>query len=108
MTNIWTIDQLSCYPKVDNKIDVVFSVAWRVNGTDGAFSATIYGTQSIALCTEESLFTPYSNLTKAQVISWVQDAMGAEQVESINTSIKQQIDDQVNPPVVNPFLPWIA
>lgn len=113
MTTItWQIEQLSCYPDVDNHIDVVFSAAWRVNGVDDTSGtplyATVYGSQSIAPYTEGTPFTPYADLTEPQVIGWVQDAMGESQVAAINANIEQQIENQVNPPVVTPPLPWIA
>jgi hypothetical protein len=113
MTTItWQIDSLSCYPEVDNYTDVVFSAAWRVNGVDDTSGtplyATVYGSQSIAPYTKGATFTPYSDLTQAQVIGWVQDAMGEEQVAAINANIEQQIENQVNPPVVTPALPWAA
>jgi hypothetical protein len=113
MTNItWTIEQLSCYPEVDNYTDVVFSAAWRVNGVDDTSGtplyATVYGSQSIAPYTEGAPFTPYADLQLAQVIGWVQNAMGESQVAAINANIEQQIESQINPTVVNPPLPWAA
>jgi len=109
MTTItWSIEQLSCYPEVDNYTDVVFSAAWRVNGTDGTYNATVYGSQTLTPYDGKTPFTPYADLTQAQVIGWVQDAMGESQVAAINANIEQQIENQVNPPVVNPPLPWIA
>ena len=113
MTNIvWSIEQLSCYPEVDNYTDVVFSAAWRVNGVDDTSGtplyATVYGSQALSPYTEGAPFTPYADLTQEQVIGWVQDAMGAEQVAAINVNIEQQIENQVNPPVVTPQLPWLS
>lgn len=109
MTNIvWSIEQLSCYPQEFDKTDVVFSAAWRVNGTDGTYNATVYGSQSVAPYTEGAPFIPYADLTQAEVIGWVQNAMGESQVAAINASIEQQIESQVNPTVVTPQLPWIA
>jgi len=109
MTTItWQIDSLSCYPQEEGQTDVVFSAAWRVNGTDGTYNATVYGSQSLSPYTEGTPFTPYADLTQAQVIGWVQDAMGEEQVAAINANIEQQIQNQINPPVVTPKLPWAA
>jgi hypothetical protein len=109
-TIVWTIEQMSCYPDVDNHIDVVFSVAWRVNGVDDTSGtplyATVYGTQSLSPYDAKNPFTPYADLTQAQVVGWVQDAMGAEQVAEINANIEQQIESQVNPTVINLPLPW--
>ena len=109
MTNIvWSIEQLSCYPQEFDQTDVVFSAAWRVNGTDGTYNATVYGSQSVAPYTEGAPFIPYADLTQAEVIGWVQNAMGESQVAAINASIEQQIESQVNPTVVTTPLPWIA
>jgi hypothetical protein len=109
-TITWQIEQLSCYPQEEGQTDVVFSVAWRVTGVDDTSGTplygTIYGSQGLNPYTAKAPFTPYADLTQAQVIGWVQDAMGAEQVAAINASIEQQIENQVNPPIVNPPLPW--
>jgi hypothetical protein len=32
--------------------------------------------------------------------------MGAEQVAAFEANVAQQIEDQINPPVVTPPLPW--
>jgi hypothetical protein len=107
MTTItWQIEQMSCLPQEEGQTDVVISVAWRVNGTDGTYSATVYGSQTLAPYTPKSPFTPYADLTLAQVVGWVQDIMGSEQVAAINANIEQQIENQVNPPIVTPPLPW--
>ena len=108
----WQIEQLSCYPQEEGQTDVVFSAAWRVNGVDDTSGtplyATVYGSQSISPYDGKTPFTPYADLTQAQVIGWVQDAMGSEQVAAIVANIEQQIENQVNPPIVTPPLPWIA
>jgi len=106
----WTIEQLSCYPEIDNYVDVVFSAAWRVNGEltqDGTtYYATVYGSQALNPYDPKSSFTPYVDLAEAQVIGWVQAAMGDSQVAAINASIEKQIQDQITPAVVTPPLPW--
>jgi len=113
MTTItWNIEQMSCIPQEEGQTDVVISVAWRVNGIDDTSGtplyATVYGSQSIAPYTEGAPFTPYADLQLAQVIGWVQNAMGESQVAAINANIEQQIESQINPTVVNPPLPWAA
>lgn len=111
-TIVWKIEELSCYPDVDNHIDVVFSAAWRVNGVDDtsgtSLYATVYGTQGIAPYDGKSPFIPYADLQEAIVIGWVQNAMGDSQVAAINADIEQQIEIQANPPVVTPPLPWVT
>jgi hypothetical protein len=107
ITNTWVIEQMTCYPTYESQTDVVFNVAWRVNATDGTYYATSYGTQGVTYVAG-SPYTPYADLTQAQVIGWVQTAMGPGQVASIEANVTKQIDSLINPPTVNPPLPWKA
>lgn len=107
ITNTWTIVQMDAYPEADGETDVVFNVHWTLTGTDGTYSGSVYGAQSVSL-DPAAPFTPYADLTEAQVIGWVQGAMGAEQVAAYEDNVAQQIADQINPPVVTPPLPWSA
>ena len=104
-TYTWTIAQLDCYPEHEGKTDVVFTVHWRLDGTDGEYTAGVYGSVGLTL-DPEAPFTPYAELTKDQVIGWVKDALGADQVADYEASVAGQIDAQINPPVVTPPLPW--
>lgn len=104
-TITWVVEQMSCYPENDGETDVVFIVYWRCNGQDGQYFATNYGSQGVTYVAR-SPFTPYADLTQDQVIGWVKDAMGPEQAASIEANIETQIQNLINPPVVNPPLPW--
>lgn len=105
ITNTWVIQQLDAYPEYEGNTDVVFTVHWQLNGTDGEYTGHVYGSVGVSL-DEGSTFTPYADLTEAQVIGWVQDALGEEQVASYEANVAQQIADQIDPPVVTPPLPW--
>jgi hypothetical protein len=96
---------MDAYPELDGETDVVFTVHWTLAGTDGTYSGGVYGSQGVTIA-EGSEFTPYADLTEAQVIGWVQDALGEEQVIAYEANVAQQIADQINPPVVTPQLPW--
>lgn len=106
-TYTWVIEQMDCVPQEDGKTDVVMTVHWRANGTDGTYNATVYGTVGLTYV-PGSPFTPYADLTQDQVLGWVYDALGLERCVEINANLDQQIADQVNPPVVTPPLPWVA
>lgn len=80
VTYTWVIEQMNCYPQANGKTDVVFNVAWRLNGTDGKYSATVYGTIGLQPYQAGDPFTPYDQLTEDQVVGWVEAAMGEEQV----------------------------
>lgn len=105
ITTTWVIEQMDCYPQSEGQTDVVFTVHWRVNATNGTYNATSYGTVGVTYVVG-SPYTPYADLTQAQVVGWVQNFMGPEQVASIETGLATNIDNQVNPPIISPALPW--
>jgi len=106
-TYTWVIEQLDCYPEKDGHTDVVFIAHWRLNGTDGINTATVYG--SVGLTYEEGTpFTPYEDLTQDQVVGWVQAALGPEQVQTLTDNVAAQLAAIANPPVVAPPLPWAS
>jgi hypothetical protein len=111
VTNTWGVVQMDCYPEHDGETDVVFVVHWNLTGTETVGETTytgyVYGSVGVTL-DAEAPFTPYADLTEAQVIGWVQDALGAEQVAAYEANVAQQIANQINPPVVTPPLPWSA
>jgi hypothetical protein len=102
-TYTWNIQQMDCYPQIDGETDVVFTVHWTVSGTDGTYSGSAYGSVGIPV-DSKSGFTPYADLTQEQVLNWCW-ANGVDK-DATESNIAQQIENQVNPPVVTPPLPW--
>ena len=85
---------------------MVFTAHWRVSKTDGAASGSVYGTISFpAKDPADPTFVPYDQLTEAQVIQWVKDEMGANQVSAYEAAVQGQIDAQVNPTTAS-GTPW--
>jgi len=107
LTNTWLIEQMNCYPQSEGQTDVVFTVHWRVNSTDGTYNATSYGAVGVTYVADAP-YTPYAQLTQDQVVGWVQAALGPEQVANIEAGLATNIANQANPPVVTPPLPWSA
>lgn len=108
ITNTWGIVQLDAYPEKDGLTDVVFTVHWNLTGNDGeGNTGYAYGSVGVTL-DEGGSYTPYNELTKEQVVGWVQESLGAEQVASLEASVASQIEQQINPTVVTPPLPWAA
>lgn len=105
ITNTWAIVGMECYPEYDGETDVVFNAHWTLTATDGTYQGYVYGAQRVTIDSSVP-FTPYPDLTQEQVVGWVQDAMGAEQVAALEANVAKQIEDQIDPPVVNPPLPW--
>ena len=106
-TYTWVISQLECYPEADGHQDVVFTIHWRRQATDGTYTADIYGAQSVTLA-PDAPFTPYADLTFDQVVGWLEDAMGEETLAAQIVALDTQIENQINPPVVTPPLPWVT
>jgi hypothetical protein len=102
ITISWIIERLLCKPVEGTLTDVVITADWRCNGTDGTYSGTCYGSCSFAPPTEN--FTPYPDLTQDQVLGWCYEN-GVDQA-AIEANVTQQINDQINPPVITPPLPW--
>jgi hypothetical protein len=96
---------MDAYPEYEDETDVVFNVHWTLVGTDGTYNGSVYGSVGVTL-DPDAPFTPYASLTQAQVIGWVQSALGEEQVTAYEANVAQQIENQINPPVVTPPLPW--
>ena len=105
MANTYTciIEAMDCYPQAEGQTDVVFNCHWRCNGTDGTYNATIYSTCAVTY-KAGSPYTPYSDLTQDKVLQWIW-AAGVDK-DATQAAIDQQIANQVNPPVIQPNLPW--
>lgn len=104
-TYTWSVVQMDCYPEYEGNADVVFSVHWTLSGTDDTYTGSVYGSQAVTVDATVP-FTPYADLTEEQVVGWVQSAMGAGQVAEYEAAVAGQINNQINPPVVAPPLPW--
>ena len=106
ITYLWTILQLDCLPDYEGQVDYCITAHWQCTGSDGTFSGQVYNTQSFNVTGDKPDFVPFDQLTEAQVVQWVQDALTPEGVTATETSIATQIENQVNPPIVSPPLPW--
>ena len=95
MTILWLIERLLVKPTEGSNTDVVITADWRCNGSQESFSGTCYGSCSFAPPTGS--FTPYDQLTEAQVLDWCY-ANGVDQA-AIEANVSLQIQNQINPPV---------
>jgi len=103
MTINWIIERLLVKPTEGTLTDVVITADWRCNGTQDQYSGTCYGSCSFQPPSGE--FTPYPDLTQEQVLGWCY-ANGVDKT-AIEANVTQQINDQINPPVVTLPLPWV-
>jgi hypothetical protein len=99
----WIIERLLVKPTEGTHTDVVITADWRCNGTQESFSGTCYGSCSFA--PPSGSFTPYEDLTQEQVLNWC-FSNGVDKT-AIEANVTAQINDQINPPVIAPPLPWL-
>jgi len=99
----WIIERLLVKPVEGTHTDVVITADWRCNGSQDQYSGTCYGSCSFA--PPSGSFTPYPDLTEAQVLGWCY-ANGVDQA-AIEANVSAQINDQINPPIIAPPLPWL-
>ena len=102
----YTFPALEAYPQHAGATDVVFTVHYRLDGTDEAGnSAGVYGSVGVSY-EEGEPFTPFAELTEEQVIAWVEDALGGEQVATLKANIDSQLAELANPQKVTLTPPW--
>ena len=103
MTNYnWRITSMPSYAQIDGQSDVVFQVNWKCEGTEDKLGAVTVGSVPVTY-TAGTPFTPYDQLTQEQVWGWVNPSINRPEIEA---NLQSMIDEQKNPPVVTPFLPW--
>jgi len=104
----WVIEWMQCIPTEGQYTNVVINAGWRCNGNQVSngveFTGTIYGSVSFPQPASGGQFTPYASLTQDQVLGWIW-ANGVNK-SSAETSVQHQIDNKINPPMVEPPLPW--
>jgi len=96
ITYNWNCKTVDVHPQEEGETNVVYNVHWIVTGVDGDYSATNIGTQIVSL-SEGGSFIPFEDLTNEIVVGWTKEAMGEEQVASIEASIAGQIEALINP-----------
>lgn len=102
ITCTWVIGPLETDQTHPELADVVKTIHWRRNATDGTYSATSYGTVSVGDPTPET-FTDYVSLTEAQVIGWLEGSMD---VAVVDADLTKMVEAMHYPPVLHKAVPW--
>lgn len=96
-TYTWSFPQFDFAKSEDGLTDVVKTIHWRYDATDGAFSAGAYGSCGLG-APESGSFIPFANLTEAWAIAAVSASVD---VPALDVSLAAQIANEKNPPVVS-------
>lgn len=95
MAVTWTISNMDREIKLDGKNDVVTTIHWRASDTDSdENTGSLYGSVSVTLGKD---FIAYKDIKEANAIQWAKDALGADEVKSIENNIASQIAEQKTP-----------
>jgi hypothetical protein len=104
----WEVSSMQEYPKTaDDLTDVVFLVYWVRNATtvvdEKTYVSDIFGTLAVP-APDPADFIPYPDLTFEQVCGWLDAGLD---VEAIDLRLATNIENQINPTVVELPLPWL-
>lgn len=83
---------------------MVTTVHYTVLAEDQDKTSSAYGSLGLDPA-DLSNFIAYDDLTKAEVIGWVKDKLGTEQVANIETGLENQIELELNPTSAS-GVPW--
>lgn len=101
----WQIQWMQTTPSTATPPECVVTAGWACSDTQDGFTGSVYSTCSFPM-PDDGKFTPYADLTETQVLGWCW-ANGVDK-DSAEAAVAQQIENQKNPPVVQPPLPWQA
>lgn len=105
ITYNWVIIQLDTKPSVDGLEDYVVQCHYRYNGTYQDIIKEVYGICSFETNPNLPNFTPYSELTENDIISWLEQTLD---LEPLQNTLTHQINETLNPPIIVLPLPWTA
>ena len=103
----WNFNPLEAYPTASGETNVVFNVHWQLYGSTGSYQSSVIGVQPV---TDESgsAFTPFNDLTYDIVYNWMTASMGTASMQNYEATVAQQIQNQINPPVLIEQAPWLT
>jgi hypothetical protein len=106
------ISQLDSIPSLDGMDKVISTIHYRAQKEyepivlgyklSSKFTADTYGALSVD-APHEASFTPYDEVTKEMVEGWLTALLDCEAIEA---NLDIQIQNYLNPPIVNYGLPW--
>jgi hypothetical protein len=100
----WRVTLLECYPEKNGYNNVVC----KVHVECSAHSSPYLLTESMICDIQflENSFTEFENLTHEQVLNWVWESNIDK--ESVEATLKNKINNQLNNPITVKTTPWIV
>ena len=98
----WVINSLDSIPSIDGMDKVISTIHYRAQKAHEDFTADTYGALAVD-APHEASFTPYDEVTKEMVEGWLEAGLDTEAIE---VNLDAQIENFLNPPIVDYGLPW--
>jgi hypothetical protein len=107
MAATWKINQLDYTVSLDGKTNVVNNIHWDCTDKDADDNhGRTYGSQGIQT-DDLSDFINYSDITEANAIAWLKDALGEDGISDQEAAVAAQIA-VLQTPVSGSGSPWAA
>lgn len=101
----WSVAALDISNEDPNFPKKVTTVHWRLDGTFADTNGGVYGANAVGEPAPAN-FVDFDNLTEAEVIAWVEAALGDEEVAELKANIDAQIADKIAPKSETLSPPW--
>jgi hypothetical protein len=98
---IFNEESFQCAKALDGLTNVIECIHWQYEATDGNISGIIVGCNGFSAPTSED-FIPYEELTKEQIISWLEEANDVEQLQESAEHEYNQIKNAGNQEILPP------
>ena len=89
----WIISDLVAKIQDGELSNIIETVHWRYQATDGEHTADVYGSVGLEAPDAES-FKPFEEVTEADVIAWLEAKLD---VEAMQSGLDAQLDAIANP-----------
>jgi hypothetical protein len=103
-TYIWNIKKLDT-KDIGNEKNIVYSIDWDLEITDGVNSVTASGMQGVPY-QEGQKIIPYEQLTEQQIIDWIVNFPAPEGVTPYFTDLENKLNRMATQQNINNPLPW--
>ena len=100
-TYSWTIQRLSYEigPDSEGHSDVVYNVDWLLTASDGEDPPheALWSDNAKVTWEEGDDWIPYEDLTQSDVVGWVEDDIGEDELADMKLKLDAQIAEEANP-----------
>jgi hypothetical protein len=98
---IFNNQSFQCVKSLDGLTNVIETIHWQYEATDNITSGYVIGCTGFAAPTQED-FIPFENLTKDEIISWLEAVNDIDQLKSSAEHEYNQIKNSGNQEVLPP------